>query len=66
MVSQRVCRTLGGGDHFDVESLEQRARPECRCLQCRGDGVVVLVRGVRIEAHGEAEYVMKYVVQPRG
>jgi hypothetical protein len=43
VVRQRVQRAFGGGDHLDIEALEQRAGAERVGLQRSGDGVVVVV-----------------------
>ena len=39
-----VQRGIGGGDHLDVEPLEQGAGAEGRGSQRLGDAVVVVVR----------------------
>ena len=42
--SSAIRGPFGGGEHFDAEAIEQRARTELRCRQRFADGVVVEIR----------------------
>jgi hypothetical protein len=68
MMIERIDRRLGGGQHFDVEALEQRTRPECILGQLLADDIVVMIGGRRLEAHLNAKHFREHIVhpQPRG
>ena len=57
--AQVVERAVGGGDHLDVEALEERARPELGAGEAVGDLVVDGVGGRGRERLVEAEDVSK-------
>ena len=64
MPAQVVERALGGGDHLDVEALEEGARPVFRTGERLRDGVVGEVRGLGGQAPLEAEEGREGVVEP--
>ncbi|MEJ0040921.1 MAG: hypothetical protein WDM81_01235 [Rhizomicrobium sp.] len=64
MIGQRVESAFGGGDLLDVESLEQRARPERRRRECGVDRVVVEIGGLRAQPRVDAEDGGKDMVEP--
>ena len=64
MMLERIERTFGRRQHFDVEALEQRARTKFRPLQSLVDRVVVDVGRFGRQAHVEAEDLGKYPVEP--
>lgn len=51
VVVQGIQRRFGGGDHLDIEALEQRSRQEARRLQRSGDVIVIMVGGAAIETN---------------
>jgi hypothetical protein len=61
---QAVAGGVGGGEHLDVEALEQRARTELGADEPLGDLVVHAVGGGRRELHPHAEQLVQLVVEP--
>ncbi len=66
MVEQGIERRFGSGDHFDVEALEQRTRPEVGLLQRGSNRIVVVIGSARVQSHTKAEHVVEDVVEPHG
>src|ERR1700733_14933487 len=64
MVSQRVKRGVGRGQHFQVELRVKRSRPEGRRSQLGADGVVICagVRGAK--PLFESKLLLESVVKP--
>ncbi len=65
MVLEHVTRRVGRGEDFDVEALEQRARPELRRLQPLTDGIVHAGGRVGAQALAHSEDFMQLVIEPR-
>ena len=64
MFRERIEGRVGGGEHFYVETLVERARQKFRCLQLGCDRIVVKVGGFFRELLIEAEEFLKLVVEP--
>ena len=64
MVLEQVQGIFGGGDHFDIETLEQGAGAKIRQRQLFVDGVVIIVRRLRPEGAVQAEHFQEGVIQP--
>ncbi len=64
VVFEFIERRLGGCQQFDVEAVEQRARPELVLLQGLVDRVEQLVGIVRRQRLSEAKHFVKNMVQP--
>ena len=64
VIAQRIERRIGGGEHFKSETLVECARQELGRRELCGDGVVVVVGRLRGEALGQAEELLKGVVEP--
>ena len=50
VVLERIARPVGGGEHLDVEAVEERARPELGRGEPLGDGVIGPVGIVGVES----------------
>ena len=59
-----VERAFGGGYHFDVEAFKQRARAEGVSGELLGDGVEIVVAGLRVEPHLDAERIGEDPIEP--
>ena len=64
MPRQRIGRRVRRAQHFDVEPLEQRARPERRLRQLPFEMIVDGLRGRAVQRLGHAEHVFELVLQP--
>ncbi len=65
MVGKRVERGVRRRQHLDAKALIQRPRQKLRRLQFRFDGFVVRIRRRRRESFGQAEQLLKCIVQPQ-
>ena len=63
--AQIVGRPVGGGDHLELEALEQRPRQEVRPREARRDAVIIFVGGKRRQRLGEPEQVRERRVEPQ-
>src|SRR5687767_5221394 len=64
MMVEWIERTLGGGDHLDVEAREEGAWPEARGLQRGSDRVVIEVGSAGVEPYAQREDIMEDMIQP--
>ena len=64
MVAERIERRVGGGKDFEAEAFVESARQKFRRAQFFRDGVVIQVGCFAGEQLGEAEEILKGIVEP--
>src|SRR5262245_24589295 len=65
MVFQRVDGRLRGGQHLDVEALEQCPRAKLGARELLADVVVVKVRRLRVESYVDSENIGEHIAEPK-
>ncbi len=64
MMLQRVGGGVGGGQHFHVELLEQRARAKFRFGQLLRNLIINGLRGLAGQLLLDAEHMMQRIINP--